>query len=49
MKKKGVEMSSFYKSLPKIMIIYYTVPETWRVTDVVFIFHFGLLFAFLPS
>ena len=26
------------------MIIPYTVPETWQVTDVIFIFHFGLFF-----
>ena len=25
---------SFYTSVPKIMIICYTVPETWYVTDV---------------
>ena len=30
------------------MIIRYVVPETWRVTDVIFIFHFGLFFALLP-
>ena len=29
------------------MIIYYTVPEIWCVTDVVFVFHFGLFFAYL--
>ena len=27
------------------MITCYTVPEIWRVTDVIFIFHFGLFFA----
>ena len=32
-----------------IMIICYTVPEIWGVTDVIFIFHFGLFFAFSPS
>ena len=26
------------------MIIYYTVPEIWCLTDVVFVFHFGLFF-----
>ena len=30
------------------MIICYTVPETWRVTDVIVIFQFGLFFAILP-
>ena len=31
------------------MIICYTVPEIWRVMDVIFIFHFGLFFALLPQ
>ena len=31
------------------MIICYTVPEMWRVTDVIFIFHFGIFFPFYPS
>ena len=30
------------------MIICYTVPEIWHVTDVIVIFHFGLFFALLP-
>ena len=30
------------------MIICYTAPEIWRVTDVIVIFHFGLFFALLP-
>ena len=42
-----LEMSSFYTSVPKIMIICYTAPEIWRVTDVI-IFHFGPFFALLP-
>ena len=33
-----MEISSFYTSKPKIMIICYTVPEIWSVTDIV-IFH----------
>ena len=40
-----MEISSFYTSVPIIMIICDTVPETWPVTDVIVIFHFGL---FLP-
>ena len=48
MKKKHPEILSFYTSVPKIMIIGYTVPETWSVTDVVFIFHSGQFFALLP-
>ena len=46
-KKKHLEISSFYTSVPKIMIICYTVPEIWHVTDVIVIFHFGLFFALL--
>ena len=30
------------------MIICYTVPEIWRVTDVIVIFHFGLFLHFYP-
>ena len=29
------------------MIICYTVPEIWRMTDVIVIFHFGIFFALL--
>ena len=39
-----LEISSFYTILPKIIIIGYTVPETWRVMDVIVIFYFGLSF-----
>ena len=42
-------MSSFYTNVPKIMIIWYTVPEIWCVTDVIVIFHFELFFALLPN
>ena len=46
-KKKCLEISSFYTSAPKIMIICYIVPEIlWCMTDVIFIFHLGLFFAF---
>ena len=48
LKKKHLEISSFSTSLPKIMIICYTVLEIWCVMDVSVIFHFGLFFAFLP-
>ena len=37
---------SFYTSVPKIML-YFTVPEIWHVTDVIFTFHFGPFFALL--
>ena len=33
--------------VPKIVNIGYTVPEIWRMTDVI-IFHFMLFFALLP-
>ena len=46
-RKKHLEISSFYKSAPKIMIIYYTVLEIWHVADVLVIFHSGLFFALL--
>ena len=45
--KKHLEISSFYTSVPKTMIICYTVPEIWRMTDVIVVFHFGLFFALL--
>ena len=46
--KKHLEIPSFYPSEPKIMIICHIVPEIWRMTDVIVIFHFGLFFALLP-
>ena len=36
------------QSVPKIMIICYTVPEICCMTDIIVIFHFGLFFALLP-
>ena len=47
--KNCLEISSFYTSVPKIMIICYTVPVIWCITDVIVIFHFGLFFALLPT
>ena len=44
--KKILEISSFYTSVTKIMIICYTAPEIWHVTHVI-IFHFGLFFSLL--
>ena len=46
--KKCLEITSFNTRVPKIMIICFTVPEIWHVTDVIVIFHFGLCFAILP-
>ena len=43
-----LEISSFYTSVPKIMIIGYTVPEIWHVTHAIVIFHSRLFFALLP-
>ena len=45
--KKCLEISPFYNSVPKIMIICYTVPEIWCMTGVI-IFHFGLFLPFYP-
>ena len=39
----------FFTSVTKIMIICYTVPEIWCVTDVIVIFRVGLFFAVLAS
>ena len=43
--EKRLEIS-LHTSVPKAMIICYTVPETWCVTDVIIV-HFGLFFALL--
>ena len=43
--KKTLEISSFYTSVPKIIIIRYTVPEMWCETDV---FILGYAFSFYP-
>ena len=45
--KRPLEISSFYTSVPKLMIICYTVP-VWCIADVI-IFHFGLFFALFCS
>ena len=44
---KGLEISSFYIRVPKIMIKWCTVLEIWWMTDVIVIYHFGLFFALL--
>ena len=44
--KKHLKISSFYTSVPKLMIIGYTAPEIWCMADVI-IFHFRLYFALL--
>ena len=45
--KNHLEMSSFYTCVPKIIIIWYTLPETWCATDIIFC-HFGQFFTLLP-
>ena len=44
-RKKSLGISSIYTSVPKIIIICYTVPEIWCLKNVIVIFHFGILFA----
>ena len=46
--KKHLEISSFYTSVPKIMIICNNVLEIWHMTNIIVIFQFGLFFALLP-
>ena len=46
--QKTLEVLSFYTSVPKIMIICYSITEIWHITSVIDIFHFGLFFAPLP-
>ena len=43
----SLEISSFYASAPRLMIIGYTVLEIWCVADVTVVFHFGQFFAIL--
>ena len=45
--KKDLEISSVYTDVPKIMIIVYTVPAIWRMTDVPIIF-LGYFLPFYP-
>ena len=46
--KKHLEISSFYTSVPKIMIICYTVPEIWRVTDACYFSFWAIFCPFTP-
>ena len=43
-KKNQLKKSSFYTSVPKLMIICYNVPEIWCMTDVIAIFSFWAIF-----
>ena len=44
--KKNLEISSFYTIVPKILIIVFTVPKIWRMTDAIVIFILGYTFPF---
>ena len=46
--KKTLEISSFYTSAPKVMVICYTILEIWRVTNLI-IFIVGYFLSFYPS
>ena len=47
--KQHLEISSFYTSVPKIMIICYAILEIWHMTHVIVVFHFGqYFFPFTP-
>ena len=46
--KMHLEISSFYTSARKTMVIGYTVPEIWHVTDVIVIFILDYTFLFYP-
>ena len=47
--KKHLEISPFYTSIPKIMIMCYTILQIWHMTHVIVPFHFGqLFFPFTP-
>ena len=46
-KRKKREKKRILHKCTKIIIICHTVPKIWRLTDVIFIFHFGLFFALL--
>ena len=46
--KIHLEISSFYTSARKTMVIGYTVPEIWHVTDVIVIFILDYNFLFYP-
>ena len=47
-KRKYLEISSFYTSVPKLMIIGYTVLGIWCVTIVTIVFYFGQFLTFHP-
>ena len=46
--KNHLEISSIYRDAPKIMIICYTVPEIWCMTDVMLFFILGYFLPFYP-
>ena len=48
LKKKYLEIMSFYTNVPKIMIICYAVPEIRCMTNVILIFYLGYFLPFYP-
>ena len=46
-KKKCMEISSFYTCVPQMTIIWCMFPEIWSVADII-LYCFGLFFALLP-
>ena len=46
--KKGLDISLFNTIVPQIIIICYTVPDIWCVTDVFFFFILGNFLPFYP-
>ena len=47
-KKKHLEMSSFYKCVAKITIIWQMLPEIWSARDIIFC-HLGHFLPFYPN
>ena len=46
--KQYLEIPSFYTSVPKIMVIWYTVPGIWHMMHATVLFPFGLHFGLSP-
>ena len=45
--KKGLEILSFYTSVPQMTILWFMAPEIWNVTDIIFC-HFVIFCTFTP-
>ena len=44
-----MRISLLYTSVPKLMVICYTVPEVWGMSSVIAVFHFEFIFMLLPQ